>query len=127
MSDIQPLDPITTTTTDMTSGRWSVREWLSERILFGLLILGGYIGLLVFVGMNKDLGATAGAAQLQTVRDGLLVLGPVVGMIAQAIWKTDKTDRQNADSLAKVVAANNSVPTPPPDSTKVTQTKTVSG
>ena len=109
--DLPPLPPLPPISS--TGNGWTAREWLSERILFGMLLVGGYVGL----GAASFIMPLT-AQQSTNAHDVLLVLGPVVGMIAQAIWKTDKADKQNADSLAKVVASQ------APDSTTTTTTKT---
>lgn len=66
----------------------------AERIIFGLLLIGGYIGLVV---LGSTLVQDADARQL--IRDALLVLGPVIGGIATAIWKTNSVERQQAATL----------------------------
>lgn len=84
-------------------------EWLSERILFGSLIIVGY--LLVCV-----VGACLPGADKSVVHDAMLGLGPIVGLIAAAIWKSDKADKQNATTmatLANTVAAQSPNPQPP--------------
>lgn len=75
------------------------KDWLSERILFGLLIIIGYLGI---TGLAVFLATTPEARQ--TAKDALLVLGPLLGVIVQAIWRTDKTDKQTADTAAVLAA-----------------------
>lgn len=80
-------------------GKMSKDNWLSERILFGLLIIGGYIAL-----SGMSILAPLNAEARQTARDVLLVLGPILGVIANAIWKSDKVDRQTANTAAVLAA-----------------------
>lgn len=77
----------------------NAKDWVSERILFGLLIIGGFFGLYVLVALMK-----LGSDQLQTIKDGLLVVGPLLGVIVQSIWKADRVDRQVADTAAVLAA-----------------------
>lgn len=37
-------------------------------------------------------------------RDALLVVGPLLGVIVNAIWKTDKVDKQTAQTAAVLAA-----------------------
>lgn len=74
-------------------------DFLSERMIFGIMIIVGYFGLSTlssFFAMTPD--------QRAVIHDAQLVVGPILGMIAQAIWKTDKTDRQVADTAAVLAA-----------------------
>lgn len=75
-------------------------DWPSERILFGLLIIFGFflMGALVVV-----MPLTADARQ--SGKDVLLVVGPLLGVIVNAIWKQDKTEKQAADSIATLSSA----------------------
>lgn len=73
----------------------------AERVIFGLLLIGGYIGLVVLGAVFP--GITDDARQL--VRDALLVLGPVIGGIATAIWKTNSVERQQAATLQTLAAS----------------------
>lgn len=89
-------------------------DWLSERILFGLILILGYYGL-VIVGMYAP-----SKEALQLARDSLLVVGPIIGLIAASIWKTDKAERQAGDtlnSMAKSLEATTQAPPPPDPST----------
>ena len=86
-------------------------DWLSERILLGVAIIGGYLilgGLSFFIQMDNA----------QNVHDVLEVLGPVVGMIANAVFRSDKVDKANADSVSQLAAAVNTAMTLPPASEK---------
>lgn len=94
-------------------------DWLSERILFGGLLIIGYFVLVALALCAPVIAAvvvpageapiveqaiSAGAA---TVKDALLVIGPLLGMIVQAIWKTDRADKQTAETVDKLAAAVN--------------------
>lgn len=83
-------------------------DWLSERVLFGILMILGFIVLdglgMLWPGLSTE--------QRQYGRDGLLVLGPIVGIIAQAIWKSDRTDKSTAESVASLSSAVNTMATP---------------
>jgi hypothetical protein len=73
--------------------------WLSERMVFGLAIFCGYFSLAtiaVLAPINPD--------ARQSAKDALLVVGPLLGVIVQAIWKTDKVDRVTADAVAVLAA-----------------------
>lgn len=85
-------------------------NWLSERMVFGLLIIGGYLGCMGALTMFH-----LPAANLNLISQGVGALGTAVGVIVAAIWKTDKSDRQNADTvstLASVVASQSQSPQP---------------
>lgn len=89
-------------------------DWMSERILFGLLIIGGYLGC-----MGALTLAHLPPANLQLISQGVGALGTAVGVIVAAIWKTDKSEKQNAAtmaSLASTVAAQSPQPAPDPQS-----------
>jgi hypothetical protein len=80
-----------------------ISDWLSERILFGTLIIVSYLA----VCLVGSVGQLTPAGE-SVVHDAMLGLGPIVGLIAAAIWKSDKADKQNAStmaSLASTVAA----------------------
>lgn len=86
-------------------------DFLSERILFGLLIIGGYLALIAWaLNLHLDQG------QLTIASTGLGVLGTAIGAIVAAIWRTDRADKQNASTmatLANTVAAQSPNPQPP--------------
>ena len=88
----------------------SKSDWLSERMVFGVLLIVGFISLVAFGMLWPGLDTE----QRQYGRDGLLVLGPVVGIIAQAIWKTDKVDKQSAQTVGDLAQAVNTAMTLPP-------------
>lgn len=77
----------------------SKHDWLSERILFGFMLIGGYFGLAGLCIWAIPQGPD-GDETRQLLRDILLTIGPLLGMIVQAIWKSDKTDRQAANTAA---------------------------
>ncbi len=95
----------------------NLKDWVSERILFGLLIIVGYFSIVAITFMAPLLAAflipvsqlpaveNAVSAAVQNAKDALLVIGPLLGMIVQAIWKTDKADKQNAESLGTLATA----------------------
>lgn len=74
-------------------------DFLSERMVFGLLIIIGFFG----VGIVATMGPLAAEAR-QTAKDVLLVVGPLLGVIVNAIWRTDKAERQAADTAAVLAA-----------------------
>lgn len=71
----------------------SKEGWWSERILFGLLIIVGYLGIVVGTMFIKP-------EQSSNAKDALLVIGPLLGVIVNSIWKTDRADKQNAQAMA---------------------------
>lgn len=75
----------------------SKRDFISERILFGGLFGLGYFALVFAVAWTP-----ISQEGYQIIRDAFVLLGPILGMIAQSIWKTDKVERQNADTLNTV-------------------------
>lgn len=76
-----------------------LKEFWSERILFGLIIILGYFG----VGALQAVMPLTPEARA-TTRDILMTVGPLLGMIVQAIWRTDKTEKQQAESVATLVS-----------------------
>lgn len=92
------------------------KDFLSERMVFGLLIVCGYLGCMVVLamgGLTKD-GLPPAVQNL--IAQGMGTLGTAVGVIVAAIWKNDRTDRQNADTMASLAATAASAPpaTPAP-------------
>lgn len=91
--------------------------WWSERILFGLLIIVGYFLLVALtfvvpIWVAAVLPADKLAVVMPAVRDGislakdsLLVIGPLLGVIVNSIWKADKADKANAQALATLATA----------------------
>ncbi len=87
-------------------------DWLSERILFGLLIISGYflvviasLAVPVFVAVYAPAALPAAENASATAKDALLVVGPLLGVIVQAIWKTDRTEKANAETISGLVSA----------------------
>jgi hypothetical protein len=76
-------------------------EFLSERVLFGILIILGFIVILHEMIYEQ---AALRPEIVSIVAGGIGALATAVGIIVQAIWKTDKADKQNADT-ASVLAA----------------------
>lgn len=70
-------------------------DWLSERVIFGGLIIIGYYTM-VIMAASKLVDADGKAV----VHDSLLAIGPMIGIIVQSIWKTDKVDKVNAEAAA---------------------------
>lgn len=68
----------------------------SDKFIFGIVILLGYmVGWLLtgFIYMSPE--------QAQLFSQGLATLGPVVGLIAAAIWKFGKDELEERQSLAQ--------------------------
>lgn len=74
-------------------------DFLSERMVFGLLIIGGYLGALGAITFVRVDPTTQ-----SILSTGMGVLGTAIGAIVAAIWKTDKTDRQVAATAAVLAA-----------------------
>lgn len=96
-------------------------DWLSERILFGLLVIAGYLGIVIGTMVIPLLAPKASLPAVQAsmgnAKDALLVIGPLLGVIVNAIWKSDKTDKQTADTvntLASAVSTAMTLPAPDP-------------
>jgi len=96
-------------------------DWLSERILFCLLIIGGYLGLL-FWSMSPG---KLDQSQLTIMSTGLGVLGTAIGAIVAAIWKSDRADKQNASTMATLADAVAAQAPPPPSTLSVQTTQTI--
>lgn len=91
--------------------------WWSERILFGLLLIGGYflvvalcfvVPVWVAMALPADklaLVMPAVLAGVQYAKDSLLVIGPLLGVIVNSIWKADKADKANAQAMATLATA----------------------
>lgn len=98
-------------------------DWLSERMIFGLLLIVGYFGVVI---LTIEAPLTAKPANLPSVqaamgnaKDALLVLGPLLGVIVTSIWKTDKTDKANADTMTHLAAAASTALAAPPGSAQL--------
>lgn len=76
------------------------KDWVSERILFGGLILLGYMALL---GTTFLAGVPKGAETLINI--GMGTLGTALGAVVSAVFRTDKTDKANAESIAQLSKA----------------------
>src|ERR1700689_1121553 len=98
MTDTQ-LPPLPSAPISGTGSGWTLKDWFSERILFGLLIIVGYIGLLLEYTHN---GSKLDSSIQNVLSTGLGTLGAALGVVIAAVYKSDKTDRQNADTLAKM-------------------------
>lgn len=75
---------------------------LTERTLFGLIIIVGFFAIGI-LGIVLPLAEQA----RQTAKDVLLVVGPLLGTIVTAIWKSDKTDTKNAETVSQLASAVN--------------------
>lgn len=70
------------------------------RMLVGTLFFIGYYTLVIRLMTTRDIPAD----NVTLVKDAMLVLGPVVGMIAQALFRTDVRDEistQNTGEFAR--------------------------
>lgn len=74
-------------------------DWLSERIVFGGLIIFGFFSL----GLIATVAPLTIEAR-QTAKDVLLVVGPLLGVIVNAIWKSDRTEKATAEAVATLAA-----------------------
>lgn len=94
-------------------------RFLTERMIIGVMIIVGYFGIgavAVFSDFNAD--------QLQLTRDVLLTIGPLLGVIVNSIWRSDKRDEQAANTAAMFAeklptlteTSREAEPTPPPRS-----------
>jgi hypothetical protein len=70
--------------------------WRNEKILFGLIIILGYVFGWILTGF---LLLTPEQAQLYS--QGMATLGPIVGVIAGAIWKFAKDELEERRNLAQ--------------------------
>lgn len=75
-------------------------DFFSERMIFGLLIIGGYLFCMGMLVSHEKLDP----ANLNLLSQGVGALGTAVGVIVAAIWKSDKMDRQVADTAAVLAA-----------------------
>lgn len=76
-------------------------DWLSERMVFGLLIITGLNGLLFEL---ISTGPTLPPEIITLAAGGVGALSASVGIIVQSIWKSDKADKQAADTAAVLAA-----------------------
>lgn len=81
-------------------GFWA--NFFSERMVFGILFIVGLISIL----HELILRAPRPPPEIVTlVAGGVGALGTAAGIIAQAVWKTDKTEKQNADTISSMASA----------------------
>lgn len=83
-------------------------------MVFGLLIIGGYLGCMAALTAFQ-----LPAPNLNLISQGVGALGTAVGVIVAAIWKTDKTEKQAADTAAVLASKApdlSGAPPPPPAS-----------
>lgn len=82
------------------------KDWWSERMVFGAIIVIGYmlvIGAAAYLPMN--------GLSRDVVLGAVGSLGTAVGVIVQAVFRTDKADKQNAETMATLArAATGSAP-----------------
>lgn len=76
-------------------------DLFSERMVFGFLLIVGFIVLLHEL---LQFGSALRPEVVTMVASGMGALGAAVGIIVQAIWKTDKADKQAADTAAVLAA-----------------------
>lgn len=74
---------------------------ISERILFGMLIIVGFIVILHEMIYEQ---ATLRPEIVSIVAGGIGALAAAVGIIVQAIWKTSPEDKQAANTAAVLAA-----------------------
>jgi hypothetical protein len=96
------------------------RDLLSERMIFGFLIIVGFIAIVhEFIYRHDALKPEI----VTIIASAIGTLGAAIGIIVQAIWRTDRTDKQQAqttatlaNTLASAVASQSpSPPTIPPN------------
>lgn len=92
-------------------------DWLSERMIFGVLIILGFIIILHEMIYEQ---AALRPEIVSIVAGGIGALAAAVGIIVQAIWKTDRVDKQAADTAAVLAAKAPNLSGDPP--TTVTAT-----
>ena len=73
---------------------------LSERVIFGGLVIVGYF---VMIGVGA-FALPANSPALALIRDAILPLATLLGVILNAVFKTDKADRQTAAAAATLAA-----------------------
>jgi hypothetical protein len=76
-------------------------DFFSERMIFGMLIITGLNGLLFEL---ISLGPNLPPEIITLAAGGMGALSASVGIIVQAIWKTDKADKQAAETAAVLAA-----------------------
>jgi hypothetical protein len=74
-------------------------DWFSERILVAVLVFVGYFGVGGFaVGLSAF--KVIPDITVGLTRDMFITVGPLLGIIIQGVFKTDKTERQVAQTAA---------------------------
>lgn len=81
----------------MRVGPFTITLTYNERFWFGTLFVGGYLG----IGAASAFGKLNPEAQSMT-HDVLIGLSPLLTLIGNNIFKTDKVERQNADIVANM-------------------------
>lgn len=76
-------------------------DFLSERMVFGVFIIVGY---LLLVGSTANL-PLANTTAHDVVVGAMGTLGAAVGMVVQSVFRTDKADKTAQDSINKLVTA----------------------
>lgn len=92
-------------------------DWLSERMVFGILIIVGFEAALATLIIT---GPSLKPEIITLIAGGIGTLGAVVGLIGAAIWKTDKTDAKAAETAAVLAAKapdQSGIVLPPPVAT----------
>lgn len=69
-------------------------ERLDGKTFLGAIVLIGYLLLI-----NKLISRSTTIPNADLVKDQLLVIGPVIGMIASALWRTTGADERRTDAL----------------------------
>lgn len=77
------------------------QDLMSERMLFGLVIIVGFIVILHEMIYES---AALRPEIISIVSGGIGALAAAVGIIVQAIWKTDKADKQAAATMANLAS-----------------------
>jgi cytochrome bd-type quinol oxidase subunit 2 len=83
---------------------------LSERVLFGLIIILGYFAVGGVMMILNHFG-TLDDKTYALAHDMHLTVGPLMGIMVQSMYKTDKTDRLNAQTQATLADRLPAAPT----------------
>lgn len=75
-------------------------DWISERMVFGALVILGYLLCIGAAAYFPMIGASR-----DIVTGAVGALGTAVGMVVQSVFRTDKIDKQNAATLANLSQA----------------------
>ncbi len=80
--------------------------WLTERVLLGLITIVSFVSLIAYVIHKAEtLSATATTAVMTTIiATSLGALGTGVGIILQAVFRSDKAEKDNAATSAILAA-----------------------